>query len=96
MTMKEFRKKIREQKESALRLGIDLAGWYDEIKYVIETLWKDGFVDQYSRDILKLANGFQISTGNYETFHILQTYDLHSITADKKATKEFAEFLLAY
>ena len=94
MTMTQIRKEIKERKAFAVRMGIDLADWYDEIARVIETIWKEGFTTEFSTDILKLANGFQINTGNYETCHISQTFDLHCITMDKKSLKEFAEFIL--
>ena len=94
MTIAQIRKEIKERKTFATRMGIDLAGWYDEIARTIETLWADGFVTEYSDDILKLANGYQINYGNYETCLISQTYDLHCIKMDRKAVKEFAAFIL--
>ena len=94
MSIAQIRKEIKERKASAVRMGIDLAGWYDEIAHVIEALWADGVVTEYSDDILKLANGYQINYSNYETCLISQTYDLHSIKMDRKAVKEFASFIL--
>ena len=94
MTIAQIRKEIKERKASAVRMGIDLAGWYDEIAHTIETLWADGCVTEYSDDILKLANGYQVNSGNYETCHISQTFDLHCIKMGRKAVKEFAAFIL--
>ena len=94
MSIAQIRKEIKERKASVARMGIDLAGWYDEIESTIETLWADGFVAEYSGDILKLANGYQINSGNYETCHISDTFDLHCIKMDRKAVKEFAAFIL--
>ena len=94
MTIAQIRKEIKERKASAMRMGIDLASWYDEIARTIETLWADGFVSEYSDDILKLANGYQINYGNYETCFISQTYGLHCIKMDRQAVKEFATFIL--
>lgn len=94
MTMKEFRKELNAKRNFAKSFIPGLVEWYDEIEVVIETLWKQGFVTEYTNDMLKCANGFQINTCNYETFHVSQTFDLHTIKADKKATKEFAEFLI--
>ena len=95
MTIAQIRKEIKERKESAVRMGIDLSGWYDDIAHAIETLWADGCMTEYSDDILKLANGYQINYNNYETCYISQTFDLHCIKMDRKAVKEFAEFILA-
>lgn len=94
MTIAQIRKEIKERKESAVRMGIDLAGWYDEIARTIETLWANGFATEYSDDILKLANGYQINSGNYETCFISQTFGLHCIKMSRKAVKEFAAFIL--
>ena len=94
MTIAQIRKEIKGRKESAVRMGIDLAGWYDEIARTIETLWAYGYLTEYSDDIIKLANGYQINYGNYETCIISQTYDLHCIKMDRKAVKEFAAFIL--
>lgn len=94
MTIRQIREEIKARKESVIRMGIDLADWYDEIANVIEKLWSDGFITEYSNDILKLANGYQISSYNYDTCHISQTYDLHCIKMDRTAVKEFAEFIL--
>ena len=94
MTIAQIRREIKERKASAVRMGIDLAGWYDEIARTIETLWADGCVTEYSDDILKLANGYQINYTNYETCFISQTFDLHCIKMDRKAVKEFASFIL--
>lgn len=94
MTIAQIRAEIKDRKASAVRMGIDLAGWYDEIARTIETLWADGCVTEYSNDILKLANGYQINCNNYETCSISQTFDLHCIKMSRKAVKEFAAFIL--
>ena len=94
MTITQIRKEIKDRKAFAVRMGVDLAAWYDEIARTIETLWATGVVTEYSSDILKLANGYQINFDNYETCHISQTFDTHCIKMGRKAVKEFAEFIL--
>ncbi len=95
MTMAQIRNTIKERKASVIRMGLDgLAYYYDDISRTIETLWKDGFITDFSTDMLKLANGYQITTGNYDTCHISQTFDLHCIKMDRATVKEFAEFVL--
>lgn len=96
MTMTQIRKEIKERKESAIRMGFDLADWYDDISCALENLWKNGFISDYevSTEVLKLANGYQINYGNYNTCHINQTFDLRSIKMDRKTVKEFGEFIL--
>lgn len=94
MTIAQIRKEIKERRSFAVSVGVDLADWYDEIACVIERLWKDGFVTDFSGDMLKLANGYQLNTGNYETCHISQTFDLHCIKMDRVTVKDFAEYIL--
>lgn len=97
MTMTEIRKTIRARKLFTRRVGNDLTDYYNDISRALEGLWRDGYVAGYdvSSDVLSLANGYQVSTGNYDTFHISQTYDLRSISVDdKQAVKEFGEFIL--
>lgn len=92
MTMKAFREEIsRKTSPNALYTSENLVNFYREISRVIETLWKNGYVTEFSTDILREANGFVNCGGD---LRIMQTLDLHSITADKKATKLFAEYLL--
>lgn len=95
-TMTQIRKEIKERKAFAVRMGIDLADWYDDISRALESLWTNGFIADYevSTEVLKLANGYQINSGNYSTCHINQTFDLRSIKMDKATVKEFGEFIL--
>lgn len=88
MTIKAIREEIARQRKAFPTLS----SFLNEIEYTVETLWKDGNVQNFSRDILRMANGFMIT--GCEGFCINQTLDLHRITADKKATKLFAEYML--
>lgn len=68
----------------------NLVWYYDSVKKTLETLWNEGTVTEFDNDFLKVANGYQISTGDYEGIQILQTLDLHRITATKSVVKELA------
>ena len=94
MTIWQIRKEIKTRKAEAIRMGFDLADWYDDISYTIETLWRDGFITNFTNMMLKYANSYQITSCNYKTCHISQTYNLHCIKMDRTAVKEFAEFSL--
>ena len=94
MTISCFRAEIKKRIRFAQLSGSELDGWYKEINESINSLWKNGFITDFSDEILALANGYQVNSGNYETFHVSQTFDLRSISAEKKAVKEFAAFIL--
>lgn len=93
MTMTEMRKAYKSKRDFAARIqGLEgLVWYYDSTKRTLETLWKEGATTEFTNDFLKVANGYQISTGDYEGIHINQTYNLHSITATKQVVKELAE-----
>lgn len=90
MTMKEIRNEIARQR----KVYPGCAVLIDRISAVVEDLWKDGYTNHLSNDILSLANGFAMNFDFGEEFFVNQTFDLRSITASKNATKAFAEFML--
>lgn len=52
--------------------------------------------DEDYDNLLRYANGYQVTTGDYEGIHILQTYDLRRIYfEDKAATYRFAAWCQA-
>ena len=93
MTMTEMRKAYKAARTFAENTqGLEeLAWYYDSVKRTLETLWKYGTTTDFDKDFLKVANGYQIGTGDYEGIQILQTLDLHRITATKNVVKELAE-----
>lgn len=93
MTMTEMRKAYKANRTFAANTpGLESLVWYyDSVKDTLETLWKAGTTTKFDNDFLKVANGYQISTGDYEGIQILQTLDLHRITASKNVVKELAE-----
>ena len=95
MTMTAFRKEIKARKQFDVALnGGNLVSYYEEIEKVVESLWKNGYAENFSNDILALANGYQVNSGNYAGCNIKQTLDLRSITMDKAAVKEFAAYAI--
>lgn len=95
MTMKEMRETIKGKVEFAKLTGLDdLVTYYESTKQTLETLWRDGYTENFDDDFLKAANGYQINTSDYEDVHIAQSLDLHSITATKKGVKALADFIL--
>lgn len=93
MTMTEMRKAYKANRAFAVNTpGMEeLARYYDGVKNTLETLWKLGIVTDFDNDFLKVANGYQISTQDYEGIHINQTYDLHSITATREVVRALAD-----
>ena len=93
MTMTEMRKAYKASRAFAANTpGLEeLAWYYDSVKNTLEALWKFGTVTYFDSDFLKVANGYQISTQDYEGIHINQTYDLHSITATREVVKALAD-----
>ena len=95
MTMKEIRKGFANRRRFMKITGLtDLIGYVKQMQEEAELLYREGFILIPSDDFLRYANGYQINTGNYETFHINQTYDLRSITATKEAARGLAEYIL--
>lgn len=94
MTMKAFRTEIKNKQRFAAMIGEEMVAYYKEIETVIENLWKNGFADNFSNDILSLANGYLVNSGNYEGCSIKQTWDLRSISMDKATVKEFAAYVI--
>lgn len=99
MTMTQIRKAFKEEIKKNRNhfnpeIGEAMVEYHTDVLATIEEIWKEGFTTNYSIDFLKLANGFQINTGNYETCHVTDTYDLHCIKMDKQTVKEFAEYFL--
>lgn len=94
MTMTEMRKAYKSKRDFAANTpGLEgLVWYYDSMKQTLETLWKEGTTTNFDNDFLKIANGYQISKQEYEGLHILQTLDLHRITATKAVVKELAEW----
>lgn len=92
MTMAEIRKAMKEQiKRDVIP---ELKEYDREILGNIETLWKNGYLNEFSNDFLKIANGYLINSGNYEGCHIATTLDLRVISMDKKTVKEFGEYIV--
>ena len=99
MTFKEIMNVSKKHSEFCKRIeGLEeLASWQEEMRKACNKLYYTGFLckEEISDDLLKMANGFQSRTGEYETFHINQTYDLRSIKCLSKTTaREFAEYVL--
>ena len=93
MTMTEMRKAYKANRSFAANTpGLESLVWYyDSVKDTLETLWKNGTTTEFGNDFLKVANGYQVRTQDYEGIKILQTLDLHRITATKAVVKELAE-----
>ena len=72
----------------------ELADWNKRQLDFLETLWKEGVVNQFDNYMLRYANGYQSCYEDYENFSINQTLDLRSITATKTGVKRFGEWLI--
>ena len=98
MTIKELRNEAKEQRDFLKHIDESLVEYSELIWKGLEELYKNGFVNlnevPYGDDILSCANGYQINTENYETFHVSQTYDIKVVSATKTATKELMAFWL--
>lgn len=85
MTMAEIRKEIKELNAFSKAIGNTEIVEYRKIMCKqFEELYKNLSISNFTSDFLKMANGYQINTGNYDTFHIAQTHDLHTISCDSK------------
>lgn len=92
MTMTEMRKTVTEKSRSYRAMGLgELADYIESAKKTFEELWKEGYTRNFDNDFLKFANGYQFNTGDYTDLHIAQTFDLHSISATKRAVKDMME-----
>ena len=98
MTLKEIMKVSRNHSEFCRKMGLDeLADWQEEMRKACTKLYNTSLLykEEISDELLRLANGFQCRSGEYETFHINQTLDLRSIECLSKTTaREFAEYVL--
>jgi len=98
MTLKEIMKQSRKRSDFCKQVGLEeLAIFQEEMETACNKLYSTGLLrkEEISDELLKMANGFQCRTGEYETFHISQTYDLRSIECLSKTTaREFAEYVL--
>lgn len=94
MGIAEIRKSLKKdiQFDTALGGGY-LAPYFQEILDTINELWKEGYIRNFSDDILRLLNGYQINTGDYDGCHISQTLDLHSVEMTKASVKAFGTYV---
>lgn len=94
MTIREIRSKVKEMIRFSKNRGhVEMVAYYSEMAEWFERLYKNLWVAYYPQEFLSLANGYQINTGNYDTFNILQTHDLHMISCDsKKEARKFFEW----
>ena len=70
-----------------------LEEYYSEIKETFEELYNNGTTN-FSNDFLSFANGYQIRNNDYENLHILQTYDLHRINANRLVVRRMMKDFL--
>ena len=100
MTIKELRNEAKSLINYLRHIDESLGDYSELVWKGLEELYKNGFVDlnrvPYGDDILSCANGYQINTENYETFHVSQTYDIKTVSATKTATKELMAFWLEH
>lgn len=92
MTIKELRMKYNKMLRFAKATNSDLIEYYKEIWETMETLYKYGYITEFSMDFLAIANGYVVNTQNYENFHIRQTLGLHDISATKSAAKDIMAY----
>lgn len=86
MTMAEIRKELKAMKNFAKCNGHkEMIAYYELMGKCFEELYKNLTISEMPHDFMSVANGYQIRTGNYKTFHIAQTHDLHTISCDSKA-----------
>lgn len=98
MTIKELRNEAKRHINFSKHIDESIGEYSKLIWEGLEKLYKNGFLNlneiPYGDDILSCANGYQINTENYETFHVSQTYDIKTVTATKTATRELMMFWL--
>ena len=92
MTIKYLREEAKNLTRYLRHIDESLGDYNEMVWEGLEELYKNGYVNlnevPYGNDILRYANGYQIDTENYKTFHVYQTYDIKSISATKTAAKE--------
>lgn len=94
MKIGEIRERFEERIRFANVIDSELVDFEKSLQRQFEELWKYGYIENFTNDFLAYANGYQINTGDYEDFHILQTLDLRKIKGTKKAIKALGEFLV--
>lgn len=94
MTMTEIRKEVKRMIAFSKANGnADLVDYYKSMSEQFEKLYKNLSISDFTTDFLSIANGYQINTCNYDTFHIAQTHDLHTISCVcKKEARKFFEW----
>ena len=94
MTMKEMhaiaKHRIHYYKTSGLE---ELVPYVECEERTLVELWKYGTITNFTQNFLAYANGYQIRTGDYENIHIAACYDLHTISANRKAVRELAQLI---
>lgn len=94
MGITEIRKSLKKRIQfDEVACGGYLAPYFQEILDTINELWKEGYIRNFSDDILRLLNGYQINTGDYDGCHILQTLDLRSVEMTKTSVKAFGTYI---
>ena len=94
MTIVELRKEMDSRIRFAELANTGLRDYYVSVKETFNELYDNGTITNFSNDFLAFANGYQVINGEYERLHILQTYDLHRITANRTVVRRMMrEFL---
>lgn len=94
MTIKEIRNEFKRRIEFSILANTGLADFYKAELSTFEDLYQNGTTTTFTSDFLAFANGYQIKTGNYDELHILQTLDLHRISAPRKVVRKMMENFL--
>lgn len=94
MTIKEIRNEFKRRIEFSVRANTGLEDYYKTELKTFEDLYQNGTITAFTNDFLAFANGYQINTGNYDELHILQTLDLHRISAPRKVVRKMMENFL--
>ena len=94
MTIKELRKEMDERIRFAKLANTGLDEYYSEIKRTFDDLYDNGTITYFSNDFLAFANGYQTRNNDYENLHILQTYDLHRINANRLVVRRMMKDFL--
>lgn len=94
MNMAEIRKEVKRMIAFSKSSGhIEMVDYKKSMSEQFEKLYKNLTIIDFTNDFLSIANGYQINTCNYTTFHIAQTHDLRTISCDdKKTAKEFFQW----
>lgn len=96
MTIRELRKEFKKKINSLKNLwGLDeLAEFFVTEWAAYEELYREGTVKRFSNEFLGRANHYQFYRQAHKNLSILQTYDLHSISATKKVTRDMMAMFL--